>query len=73
MTTNKTAPIMHKLAREIDLREMSMVAGGDTVGTSGPATYIETLTEKGDGPDTVNGKPGTGPVGDSDTWEETYG
>lgn len=62
-------PVMHKFAREIELEEMALVSGGDTVGSSGPkqhAAFIETLNETGSGPDTVNGKPGTG-------WTETYG
>lgn len=65
MKTHDATPVMHKFAREIDLDEMALVAGGDTVGTSGPKAYIETLNEDGGGSDTVNGKPGT--------YTETYG
>ena len=70
MNGSNVTPVMHKFAREIDLQEMALVSGGDTVGTSGPktgntASYIETINETGGGPDTVNGKPGT--------FTETYG
>lgn len=70
MKKETAVPVMFKFAREIDIQEAAMVAGGDTVGStskkSTSAAFIETLNESGGGPDTVNGKAGTG-------YTETYG
>lgn len=73
MKTEEVMPVARKLARELTIAEAVVVSGGDTVGTThkgGPAGKvqpIETLSESGSGPDTVNGTPGTG------EWTETYG
>lgn len=70
MKKETSAPVMRKFAREIDMQEIALVAGGDTVGSThkkqASAAFIETLNESGSGPDTVNGKAGTG-------YTETYG